>query len=83
MNYFDNDFNFDDWKAECSSSLNKLPQISESKSESNPSVEWNNFFNAHNRGDFFKKREYLIHEFSQWLHRAAVVMEVGCGYGIY
>ena len=87
--YHDDDFDYDEWK-ETMATRFTLPAISvettlASTSEAfdvSPSS-WDDFFDKHNLGKFYKPRQYIYSEFHDYLSKPALerVLEVGCGYG--
>lgn len=77
--YFDNDFNFEEWSKECEEkySLIEIGRGRGGRNEkSNFSFDWEDFYNKHETGQFFKIRKYLCHEFKQWLERTQLLLEV-------
>lgn len=75
--YFDNDFNFEEWSKECKERFN-LPEIGTLKrsENSNFSNNWEEFYNTHESGQFFKIRKYLCNEFQQYLQDCQILLEV-------
>lgn len=79
--YHDNDFSWDDYVGKITSIL---PAVEEEIIRSNGTAEdWNLFYQTHDNGDFYKPRNYLALEFSDYLSSPEVerVLEVGCGFG--
>lgn len=84
--YHSNDFNLLQWISEANKiSLPNIIDYSNDKDTLNDktSKDWNEFYNNHKSGNFFKPRRYLALEFSKYLSSQNVknVIEVGCGYG--
>jgi SAM-dependent methyltransferase len=83
--YFCNDFDFKEWADAVAGSCS-LPEIQTHETSSNQ-IEapgrWDDFFQHHNSGSFFKPRKYLSKEFSSFLGDSAtrLVLECGCGHG--
>mmetsp|Transcript_22532 Transcript_22532/g.32928 ORF Transcript_22532/g.32928 Transcript_22532/m.32928 type:complete len:263 (-) Transcript_22532:98-886(-) len=79
--YFDCDFDFDEWRVQCAERPLPLIKPLDNCDEEQYS-RWNNFYQSHVTGNFFKPRKYLSVEFEKWLSgQSACVLEVGCGYG--
>ena len=63
--YFDCDFDFDEWRVQCAERPLPLIKPLDNCDEEQYS-RWNNFYQSHITGNFFKPRKYLSVEFEKW-----------------
>jgi hypothetical protein len=79
--YYDCDFDFSEWSEYCAAHYT-LPAISEGDLEDESTTkqahQWDDFYQSHSGGNFFKARKYLSQEFKKWLERSRIVLEVSC-----
>jgi hypothetical protein len=75
--YFDHDFDFDEWAKECQTRDILPPStLSATYFQEDNSKSWENFFESHVTGGFFKMRKYLSQEFKEWLIPCETILEV-------
>lgn len=74
--YYDNDFDIVEWSSYCEQNYT-LPVIADSLSIEDQANQWNNFYEHHSGGNFFKMRKYLAQEFKKWFENSRTVIEVG------
>lgn len=90
--YYDNDFDINDFKKQFEEQLESIEISNEGyHSIDTPASKWNSFFETHNGGNFFKPRNYIIHEFQSYFSLTLAgcheknlpytILEVGSGYG--
>jgi hypothetical protein len=96
VEYHGSDFDLDEWAEEAGRKFS-LPDIVEVPEptllgESSTfvsaaeeyNVKWDDFYNHHSSGQFFKPRRYLAVEFENYFNvlvKESLVVEVGCGHG--
>lgn len=87
--YHCNDFNFEEYATLKLSTHDFLPIVAgRSLVEGDVALfsgDWQQFYEVHNMGKFFKPRRYLRKEFDYWLSKinaaGGIVAEAGCGHG--